>query len=263
MRSGSFALGGLILALASCVSPERRGQLELRVLTYNIHHGRGTDGQVDLERIAEVILSTRPDLVALQEVDRRTGRTDNADQAQVLALLTGMEAHFGRAIDFDGGEYGEAVLLGLKGGAPRTHPLPASPGHEQRAALAVPVWLPSGEEVLFVGTHLDHTKDPADRLAQSIALRALFSDQTAVVLVGDLNAEVGSPPVERLLKVFDRAGGRKPLPTFPSNKPTKSIDHVLFRLPDWSVKSIRVVDAPHASDHAPLLVVFERRAPVR
>ena len=207
VRSGASVLGGLILALASCVGLERPGQLELRVLTYNIHHGRGTDGQVDLERIAEVILSTRPDLVALQEVDRRTGRTDNADQAQVLALLTGMEAHFGRAIDFDGGEYGEAVLLGLKGGAPRTHPLPASPGHEERAALAVPVWLPTGEEVLFVGTHLDHTRDPVDRLAQSIALRAAFSHQTAVVLVGDLNAEVGSPPVERLLQVFERAGG--------------------------------------------------------
>ena len=260
MRPGPLALGGLILALGSCVSLERP---QLRVLTYNIHHGRGTDGQVDLERIAKVILSTHPDLVALQEVDHRTGRTNNADQAQVLALLTNMEAHFGRAIDFDGGEYGEAVLLGLKSGTPRTHPLPASPGHEQRAALAVPVWLPSGEEVLFVGTHLDHTKDPADRLAQSIALRALFSDQTAVVLVGDLNAEVGSPPVERLLKVFDRAGGRQPLPTFPSNKPTKSIDHVLFRLPGWSVKSIRIVDAPDASDHAPLLVVFERRAPLR
>jgi endonuclease/exonuclease/phosphatase family metal-dependent hydrolase len=260
VRHGWFALGGLILVLSSCVALQPP---ELRVLTYNIHHGRGADGQVDLERIAEVILSTRPDLVALQEVDRRTARANNADQAQVLALLTGMEAHFGRAIDFDGGEYGEAVLLGLQGGAPRTHPLPASPAHEKRAALAVPVRLPSGEELLFVGTHLDHTKDPADRLAQAITLRESFSDQTAIILVGDLNAEVGSPPMERLLKVFDRAGGRKPLLTFPSDAPHKSIDHVLFRLPGWSVKSIRIVDAPDASDHAPLLVVFQRLTPIR
>jgi endonuclease/exonuclease/phosphatase family metal-dependent hydrolase len=256
----SVALGGLVLALGSCVSLERP---ELRVLTYNIHHGRGTDGQVDLERIAEVILSTRPDLVALQEVDRRTGRSNNADQAQVLAIATGMEAYFGRAIDYDGGEYGEAVLLGLESGAPRTYPLPASPGLEDRAALAVPVRLPTGEELVFVGTHLDHTKDPAQRLTQSIALTALFSEQDAIILVGDLNAEVGSPPLERLLKIFERAGGRKPLPTFPSDQPRKSIDHVLFRLPGWSVKSIRIVDTPHASDHAPLLVVFERRTPVR
>ena len=83
MRSGPFALGGLVLALASCQGPERPERLELRVLTYNIHHGRGTDGQIDLERIAEVILSTRPDLVALQEVDRRTGRSNNADQARL------------------------------------------------------------------------------------------------------------------------------------------------------------------------------------
>jgi len=42
----------------------------LRVLTYNIHHGEGTDGVFDLPRIADVIRSVEPDLVALQEVDQ-------------------------------------------------------------------------------------------------------------------------------------------------------------------------------------------------
>jgi endonuclease/exonuclease/phosphatase family metal-dependent hydrolase len=259
VRVRSFALVGLAFSLAACVGPARAERSELRVLTYNIHHGRGADGQIDLQRICEVILSTRPHLVALQEVDRRTGRSKQVDQAQVLGSLTGMEAHFGRAIDYDGGQYGEAVLLGLPGGAPRTYALPASPGHEERAALAVPVTLPSGEEVLFVGTHLDHTRDPADRLTQSVALTEAFSDQAAIILAGDLNAEVDSPPLERLLRVFSRAGGREPLPTYPSDDPVRSIDHVLFRLPGWSVKSIRVLDAPRASDHAPLLVVFERQ----
>ena len=45
---------------------------ELRVLTYNIQHGAGADGIVDLERQAEVIQRLKPDLVALQEVDDRT-----------------------------------------------------------------------------------------------------------------------------------------------------------------------------------------------
>ena len=42
--------------------------LRLRVLSYNIHHGRGSDGKVDLERIAQVIRGAKPDIVALQEV---------------------------------------------------------------------------------------------------------------------------------------------------------------------------------------------------
>ncbi|MEX2025646.1 MAG: endonuclease/exonuclease/phosphatase family protein, partial [Pirellulaceae bacterium] len=63
--------------------------LQLRVLTYNIHHGEGIDGKLDLPRIARVIESVDPDLVALQEVDRRVERTGSVDQPAELARLTG------------------------------------------------------------------------------------------------------------------------------------------------------------------------------
>ena len=45
------------------------------MLSYNIHHGEGTDGKLDLARIAAVIKAAKPDLVVLQEVDRNTTRT--------------------------------------------------------------------------------------------------------------------------------------------------------------------------------------------
>lgn len=48
----------------------------LRLLTYNIHHAEGLDGKVDYDRIARVIRDTKADLVALQEVDIQTQRTD-------------------------------------------------------------------------------------------------------------------------------------------------------------------------------------------
>lgn len=63
----------------------------LRVLTYNIHHGEGTDGVLDLERIAGVIKGASPDLVALQEVDVGAERTGGVDQAGELGRLTGMQ----------------------------------------------------------------------------------------------------------------------------------------------------------------------------
>ena len=40
-----------------------------RVMTYNIHHGEGTDSIIDIKRIAQVINKWSPELVALQEVD--------------------------------------------------------------------------------------------------------------------------------------------------------------------------------------------------
>ena len=60
------------------------GHLRLRVLSYNIHHGEGVDRKLDLPRIASVIKSVKPDLVALQEVDQGTERTNKIDQAAEL-----------------------------------------------------------------------------------------------------------------------------------------------------------------------------------
>lgn len=76
--------------------------LRLRVLTYNIHHGAGIDGKLDLERIARVIRDARPDIVALQELDRNTQRTRKVDQPAELARLTGLHGTFGGNIALQG-----------------------------------------------------------------------------------------------------------------------------------------------------------------
>ncbi|MBT8045323.1 MAG: hypothetical protein KJO79_10270, partial [Verrucomicrobiae bacterium] len=83
---------------------------ELRVLSYNIHHGVGLDGKLDLGRIAKVIRKQNPDLVALQEVDKLVTRSDKTDQAVVLAKYLGLHVVFGKSIDFQGGVYGNAIL---------------------------------------------------------------------------------------------------------------------------------------------------------
>lgn len=67
----------------------------LRVLSYNLHHGEGTDGRVDLERIARVIRDSRADLVALQEIDLNTTRTGRVNQAAEYVRLTGLHGKFG------------------------------------------------------------------------------------------------------------------------------------------------------------------------
>lgn len=72
-----------LVAPAPTVTPERDTQaVRIRVLAYNIKHGEGMDGQVNLERAARVIRSLNPDLVTLQEIDNQTTRTDGIDQAQ-------------------------------------------------------------------------------------------------------------------------------------------------------------------------------------
>src|SRR5690242_14165439 len=45
-----------------------RETADIRVATYNIHRGRGMDRRVRIERIAAVLATIDPDIVALQEV---------------------------------------------------------------------------------------------------------------------------------------------------------------------------------------------------
>jgi len=81
---------------------------QLRVLSYNIHHGEGTDGKLDLVRIAKIIRQVDPDVVTLQEVDRNVRRSESVDQPAQLAELTDMQVRFGANIELQGGQYGNA-----------------------------------------------------------------------------------------------------------------------------------------------------------
>ncbi|MEI6637086.1 MAG: hypothetical protein WCO99_11025, partial [Planctomycetota bacterium] len=54
-----------MLLMAVVVGRAVAADTPLRVLSYNIHHGRGTDGVVNLERIAAVIRGSAADVVML------------------------------------------------------------------------------------------------------------------------------------------------------------------------------------------------------
>lgn len=89
----------------------------LRVMTYNVRHCNppSKKGVIEVESIARVINEANPDLVALQEIDRFTKRSGlELDQAKELGKLTGMHSYFVKAIDWDGGEYGIAILSKFK-----------------------------------------------------------------------------------------------------------------------------------------------------
>lgn len=238
----------------SCVVPPS----ELTVLSYNIHHGRGADGEIDLERIAAVITASEADAVALQEVDVRTSRAGGVDQAAELGRLTGMHVHFAEAIPYAGGSYGDALLSRYPFVETSSMLLPAEPHHEIRVAVRGVLQLPHGRKVAIVGTHLDHTEDPSDREAQARALnRAYLPASMPTLLIGDLNAEPQSTPMRTLLGHGWIAADADLAPTFPSTDPDRKIDWIL-RAPgfDDSLHAAEVLHAPVASDHAPLRAVW-------
>lgn len=229
----------------------------IRVLSYNIHHGEGMDGKVDLPRLAKVIRDADPDVVALQEVDDKTKRTQGVDQTAELARLTGMHGRFGKAIDYQGGGYGQSILSRTPIGPGEIHWLPGEPDRERRIAFAVPVTI-DGLTFTFATTHLHHANE-SYRLRQAKTLNQLFAKSTTpVILAGDLNAYPDSPPLAELTPNWTISNGDGLL-TFPAGKPTKQIDYVLSTPASvFTIRSTRVIDEPVASDHRPILAVLEQ-----
>lgn len=253
-------LATLATALGSGCASSPPTPARLRVATYNIHHGEGVDGRWDLPRLAAVIERTGADLIALQEVDRGTTRSAGVDQAAELGRLTGLHAVFGAAMAYDGGEYGEAVLSRLPILSSTVHALPHAPDHEPRAALEVRVELPGGRRVRFVGTHLDHTQDPADRVAQMAALEAALAAEPDLptVLAGDFNDEPFSRSLSALADRWMDALGPDRRATWPAQDPRKAIDHVFVTPGErWRKLGAWVVEETVASDHRPVVVDLE------
>ena len=245
------------LVIAGC----GHSQGQLRILTYNIHHGQGTDGRFDLARIAGVINSQRPDLVALQEVDRRTTRASGVDQAAELARLTGMNYAYGPAMEYAGGEYGEAILSRFALASIDNYILPWPDGSEPRALLVVKVEAKGIGPVTFGGTHLAHDS-AVDRLEQAKRINEILGGQRGalMILAGDLNATPGSAPMREFDRHWmDTARAIGSLePTYPNIQPQRRIDYVLVRPMDgWRVVKATVLKGEIASDHCPVLVVLQ------
>jgi endonuclease/exonuclease/phosphatase family metal-dependent hydrolase len=263
----------LVFGLAACYA---RAELpeEIRVVTYNIHHGEGTDRKFDLKRIAKVLLAAEPDIIALQEVDQGTRRAGGVDQPAELARLTGMQVVFGRNIDYDGGGYGTAVLTRL---SVRSHKkvklksfyAPTAENPEQRGVQVVEVGEKPGPSLLFLCTHLDYRPPDEERMASAKTINELIArhNDAPAILAGDLNAMPLSAPIEEFRKAWKVAGmqaeakssSAKPLLTFPADKPDRWIDYVMCRPANrWEVVDVRVLNEPVASDHCPLLAVLRR-----
>lgn len=232
----------------------------VRVLTLNILHGATTNGDFDLDAIAKVIIDAQPDLVALQEVDFKTRRAKRYDLVTELGWRAKLQALFGRAMPYDGGEYGEGVLSRYTLLSSKNHALPHSPENEPRAALEVMTEIAPGDTVVFIGTHLDHVRDDTDRKAQAEAINNIFANGShPMILAGDLNDVPGSATINTFESMWAAAfRGAKTDFTFPSDQPIKKIDYVMYYPHErWHVLERRAICDAVASDHCGYLVVLE------
>jgi endonuclease/exonuclease/phosphatase family metal-dependent hydrolase len=158
----------------------------MKLVSYNIQYGFGSDGRYDLTRAARVVADA--DIVALQEVERGWRRTDFDDQPELLGRL--LPQHYwvyGPAFDMDGSacvdgrivnrrrQFGTMLLSRWPIVWSRLHLLPmrrtVAPLNTQNPALECMIRTPAGP-VRFLSLHLAHI-GAEERLEQIAFLRNL------------------------------------------------------------------------------------------
>ncbi len=232
-------------------------------MTYNIRHANppshGRNGAVDIDAIVKVIRNENPDLVALQEVDVNLARSGKVNQAEVIAEKLDMHVFFGRAIDYDGGQYGVAILSKYPLTETAVIPLPEedNPEAEDRVLTKARITLPGGEVICFGSTHLD-VLSADNRVQQVSMINAIAAKETVPFIVaGDFNAEPESYAIDELDKAFTRTCLRNCEASFPQDIPNKIIDFIAFKkeLP-YKVVLHKVIPERYASDHLPVVAVI-------
>jgi endonuclease/exonuclease/phosphatase family metal-dependent hydrolase len=244
-------------AAARALTSER----QLRVATFNIHHGVGLDGVLDLARIAATVERTGAEVVGLQEVDRHwSARSNFVDQATWLAQLLNMHLAFGANLDLDPPvpgaprrQFGTAILSTYRIRATTNTLLPRPLGGEQRGLLEARIKV-RGIPVRVFNTHLQHDSQ-VERLDQVAQIREVLATATeSMVLLGDLNATPDSPEIagltDRLVDAWVTAGVGDGF-TFDAATPHARIDYVMSS--DNVVARTAAVVTTDAADHLPVV----------
>src|SRR5690554_689659 len=229
---------------------------KINILSYNIHHANppSRPDHIDLAAIAKVILDSEADIVGLQEVDVYTERSgSDLHQAKDLAELTGMYFYFSKAIPYQGGAYGTAILSKYPLSDTLTYHLPAEEGTEPRTLSVATVELGNGQEIKFANTHLDYTS-ASNALSQAKTITDIFAEeQLPIILTGDFNATPDSETINHLDGHFTRTCRQVCAPTIPVNNPTRAIDFIMFKSQSsFVVSDHRVINETYASDHLPV-----------
>jgi endonuclease/exonuclease/phosphatase family metal-dependent hydrolase len=239
-----------------CTVTEPRASVDLRVVTYNIHRCRGMDRRVRPERIAALLATIDPDIVAMQEVVG-PGLT-GVGHAEALGAALGMGWIMAPARELRRHQFGNVVLSRFP---IRDHAQIDLSWKtcEARSAQRVTVDL-GAAGVLHVynahlGTALLERRYQAPRLADWVSDRRVTGPR---ILLGDFN-EWGRGLVADILA--DRLNSLDLYPhlkrrrTYPGFFPVLHLDHIYFS-GNIEIKRVQLPRsrlALVASDHLPLV----------
>jgi endonuclease/exonuclease/phosphatase family metal-dependent hydrolase len=267
--------GSVVAAPPPPPPPAPSGTVKMRVLQWNLHHGVGTDGKYDIDRIATWMAKMTPDVIMLNEVEKYTGWGNEDQPARYKAM---MESKTGRKwyVQF-AQEYGLWTSNGKGHVILSKYPLESSNFFDMswdRVGAQARITV-NGRTISLLVTHLD-PDSTSRRLTQA---QQMISWSTTSpenrILTGDMNAWPDQTSIAEYDKTYNDswavaqlAGKAVAFSGLTPSGATKNgrIDYIFYskKAANLVVLSSQVYDTRNssgamASDHRPVVTTFEVR----
>jgi endonuclease/exonuclease/phosphatase family metal-dependent hydrolase len=262
-------------------APASSGAVGLRVLEWNVHHGVGSDGLYDLDRIATWIATMNPQVVMLNEVEKNTSWGNEDQPARYEALL---EAKTGRNWyhmftqefgNWSGNGKGHLILSVYPFDAVSRIAITPSDGLRGAGAAGEASITVNGRSISLVISHLDPDSQ-AMRLTQAydvLGWAASYPENR--IIAGDMNAWPDQSSIAEFTRTYNDSwavaasngtaqavGGISPIGATRSGR----IDYIFYskNASQLVLTSSKVYDTRDASgnmpsDHRPIVSTFEVR----
>lgn len=255
--------------------PPPTGSVKLRVLQWNLHHGVGTDGKYDIDRIATWMATMTPDIIMLNEVEKFTSWGNEDQPARYKAL---MQAKTGRTwYVLFAQEFGAWTSNGKGHVILSTYPLESTGLFDMswdRVGAQARITV-NGRTVSLLITHLD-PESQTRRLTQAqqmIGWAGSFAENR--ILTGDMNAWPDQSSIAEYDKTYndswavaESAGKAVSFSGLTPSGATKKgrIDYIFYSkmtanlvVLGSQVYDTRNANGVMASDHRPVLTTFDVR----
>ena len=255
--------------------------VKLRVLQWNLHHGVGTDGKYDLDRIATWMAKMTPDVVMLNEVEKYTGWGNEDQPSRYRSLLQAKTGktwykHFAQEYgDWSSNGKGHLILSRYPFESTDCTTTTASSGLKGAGAASQATIIVNGRRInLFIG-HLDPDSSTM-RLTQAREVTNWASTYPeSRIITGDMNAWPDQSSIAEFNKTYRDswavASSKGTAYQFSGLSPdgaTKKgrIDYIFYsrNTSNLAVVSSKVYDTRDSngympSDHRPVVTTFEVR----
>lgn len=241
----------------------------IKIITFNIAHGKGLDGIIDIERQAEVIKLYNPDIVFLQEIDMYTKRAGERNQIRefgkkIYLPYCSMESN----ITLEDGYYGDGIISRFPISFSVNYLMPLTDlNHEQRGILCNRISFGTAKINLF-SVHLSTYED--ERILACKELNRIISkiDKNEIIIVGgDFNVGVtrlgkGKYTFEKQEKYEEYNILEKKLKKLPNEEDTwfsklgQGCIDTIFYSNNIKLQKYETVDVENKSDHSAIYAEF-------